>query len=128
MQRNRPRRVLRRSKGASGILVRRKSRLPAHHQDSVRARRLGDKLLFIITIFLVGGTIFLYSGYRLLRVYRQRLDKLKEEVRVLEEKKRELTEEIEAREDDSFYLEKLAREMGLIKDGEVIYRFREEED
>ncbi len=89
---------------------------------------LRRKLLFMITVFLVGGTIFLYSGYRLLRVYRQRLEQLKEEVRVLEEKKRELTEEIEARENDPFYLEKLAREMGLIKDGEVIYRIREGEE
>ncbi len=128
MQGNRPRSVLRRSKRATGVLVWRKSRWPAHHQNSVRTKKLWNKLLFMITIFLVGGTIFLYSGYRLLRVYIQRLERLKEEVRVLEEKKRELTEEIEAREDDSFYLEKLAREMGLIKDGEVIYRFREEED
>lgn len=94
-----------------------------------RPRRvLRRKLLFMITIFLVGGTIFPYSGYRLLRVYRQRLERLKEEVRVLEEKKRGLIEEIEAREDDSFYLEKLAREMGLTKDGEVIYRITEQED
>ena len=90
------------------------------------AQGLG-KILFKIALFIIAGAIFLYPGYRRLRIFGQKLERLKENVRVLEEKNRELKEEIEALEKDSFYLEKLAREMGLVKDGEVVYKIREEE-
>ena len=37
-----------------------------------------------------------------------------------------MEEEIDALQKDSFYFEKLAREMGLIKDGQVVYKVIEE--
>jgi cell division protein FtsB len=57
-----------------------------------------------------------------LRFFKQRIAHLDSEISVLEEKNRNLMEEIEALKKDPFYLEKLAREMGFVKEGEVIYK------
>ena len=108
MQGNRSRRFPRATRRHSGNLMR-------------------DKVLFMIGLFIVGGAVLLYPGYLHLREFRHRLEQLKVDVSVLEEKKRGLEEEIDALQKDSFYFEKLAREMGLIKDGEVVYKVIEEE-
>ena len=83
---------------------------------------LRNKLFCRMMLIAAMGFILLYPGYRRLRLFRQRIDHLDSEIKVLEEKNRKLAEEIEALKKDPFYLEKLAREMGFVKEGEVIYK------
>ena len=85
---------------------------------------------FIIKIALIAGigAIFLYPGYRRLRSFNHRLELLNGDIRLLEEKNKKLREEIEALENDPFCLEERARRMGLMKEGEVLYKVIEEEE
>ena len=52
-----------------------------------------------------------------------------ERIRALEQENQELLEEIRRLREDKTYVESLGRrELGLIKDGEVLYRFMREND
>ena len=83
---------------------------------------LRNKFFCRMMLIAAAGFIFLYPGYRRLRFFRQRIAHLDSEISILEEKNRNLTEEIEALKKDPFYLEKLARDMGFVKEGEIIYK------
>jgi cell division protein FtsB len=85
---------------------------------------------FIIRIALIAGVgaIFLYPGYRRLESFNHRLEQLNGDIRLLREKNKKLSEEIEALEHDPFRLEERARRMGLMKEGEVLYKVIEVEE
>ncbi len=89
---------------------------------------LWNKFFCRMMLIAAVGFIFLYPGYRRLRFFKQRIAHLDSEISVLEEKNRNLMEEIEALKKDPFYLEKLARDMGFVKEGEVIYKVTEKEE
>ncbi len=89
---------------------------------------LWNKFFCRMMLIAAAGFIFLYPGYRRLRFFKQRIAHLDSEISVLEEKNRNLMEEIEALKKDPFYLEKLARDMGFVKEGEVIYKVTEKEE
>ncbi len=77
----------------------------------------------IIIIILILGTLLVYPSYRDLRKFNRELVSLDESIRELEETNKNLRREIEALQEDRFYIEKVAREnLGLIKPGEIIYR------
>jgi len=68
------------------------------------------------------GFIHLYQMEKERKVYAER-------IRALEEENQRLLEQIERLRSDKAYIESEARkELGLLKDNEVIYRFEEEQD
>ncbi len=81
---------------------------------------------------LVGflGAAALYPGFLKLRNFNLKLESLREEIASIEEDNRRLEEEIKALREDPFYIESHAREMGLTKEGERVFRikFIEDED
>lgn len=76
--------------------------------------------LFIIAIFLL---ITFLPSYRAMQDLRQKNAEYDRQIKFLKSKKLELSEERRLLEEDPVYLEKVAREkMGLIREGEVIYK------
>lgn len=68
------------------------------------------------------GFIHLYQMEKERKVYAER-------IRALEEENQRLLEQIERLRSDKAYIESEARkELGLLKENEVIYRFEEEQD
>jgi len=68
------------------------------------------------------GFIHLYQMEKERKTYAER-------IRVLEEENQRLLEQIERLRSDKAYIESEARkELGLLKENEVIYRFEEEQD
>ena len=99
----------------------------ASRQGSLHAaKKKGVGPLVKLAISVAVAAAVLLPGYRYLRTLSGELARLKEEVVCLEQKNRELKRKIEQMENDAFYVEKLAREMGLVKEGEVVYRIKEE--
>ena len=77
----------------------------------------------IIIIILILGVFLVYPGYLDLRKFNQELVRLDEKIIELEETNENLRREIEALQEDRFYLEKVAREnLGLVRPGEIIYK------
>ncbi len=77
--------------------------------------------------FLFVGTIFVFAvflpSYTELQDLKQTNRDYSLQIRQLKVEKKELLEEKRRLEEDPIYLEKVAREkMGLIKEGEVIYK------
>lgn len=52
---------------------------------------------------------------------------LKEDVEGLRKSNAELTREVEMLKKDPAYIERLARDQGLVKDGELVYQYEKEE-
>ena len=90
---------------------------------------LPGKVFTRVVIIAVFTLAVLYPGYRKLRVFNEQVRVLEQEIEITELKNRQLREQIKALKEDAFFIEKRAREMGMIKEGEKIYRirFREEE-
>lgn len=88
--------------------------------------------IIIIIISLIAGGVFLYNS-----LYRSdsglaRLNTLKTEYRSLIEENQKLREEnqrlrlqIELLKGDDRYIEKVARERNMIKDGDVVFRIKQ---
>ena len=70
------------------------------------------------------GAAALYPGYVKLRNFNEEVERLKAETAAIEEENRALREEIRAFREDPFYIEKQARELGLTKEGEKVFRVR----
>jgi cell division protein FtsB len=91
-------------------------------------------LTFSWLILLFLGLIVAWLGFgeggfiRLYRMEKERQTHL-DRIQDLEKKNRELLEEIERLREDAAYMESLGRrELGLLKDDEVLYRFVKERD
>lgn len=86
------------------------------------------KIIIFFVILFVLALIYLrpYSKYRELSIKNKVLT---EEIEYLKNVNRGLEEEKQALEDDPAFVEKRAREkMGIVKEGEVIYRIIPEEE
>ncbi len=80
----------------------------------------------VLVVFL--GTAALYPGFLKLRNFNLKLESLKEEISSIEEDNLRLEEKIKALREDPFYIESHAREMGLTKEGERVFRIKFLED
>ncbi|MCK5581623.1 MAG: septum formation initiator family protein [Candidatus Omnitrophica bacterium] len=76
--------------------------------------------IFVFSLFVF--IVFLPS-YSKMQDLKENNREYAEQIAVLKQKNDELVEENRRLEEDPFYLEKVAREkMGLIKEGEVVYK------
>lgn len=86
-------------------------------------------LICVFVLFLIGAWLaFGERGFiHLYRMEKERKAYL-EKIRKLEEANQKLIDQINRLREDSDYLEELARrELGLVKENELIFRFRNEE-
>ncbi len=90
------------------------------------------KFLFFIFIFL--GLVVAWLGFgergfiHLYRIDNEREARL-ERIKKLDQENKELLEEIERVRKDKEYVESLARrELGLVKEGEILYRFSRQKE
>jgi cell division protein FtsB len=78
---------------------------------------------FVALIALAGGILVFIPSFTRMNDIRQRNRDYERQINELTAKNRELKEELRLLRDDPEYLEKVAREkMGLVRDGEVIYK------
>ncbi len=81
-------------------------------------------LAFIVAWLAFGERGFLHL-YRMEKERREYIDR----IRKLEADNRELMDQIKRLREDEDYIESVARkELGMVRDNEVIYRFREDEN
>ena len=81
--------------------------------------------MMIIFLFILGGlTFFGEKGiFNLLRL-RKEVARIQERNLKLEEENQKLKEEVKRLQSDKRYIEEIARkELGMVKEGEIIYRF-----
>jgi len=82
-------------------------------------------ILVIISLLILGSlTFFGEKGiFNLLRL-RKEVARIKEKNVQLEEENQKLKEEVKRLQSDKRYIEEIARkELGMVKEGEIIYRF-----
>ena len=82
-------------------------------------------ILILISLFILGSlTFFGEKGiFNLFRV-RKEVARIKEKNTKLEEENQKLREEVKRLQTDRRYIEEIARrELGMVKEGEIIYRF-----
>jgi cell division protein FtsB len=81
----------------------------------------------IFAVFVLAGAVgaaALYPGYVKMRAFNEKIEKLTVEITEAEKENRALREQIKALREDPFYIEKQAREMGLTKEGEKVFRIK----
>jgi cell division protein FtsL len=88
-------------------------------------------LLFILILLLLLG-IFTFFGekgiFNLLRAQKE-VARIKEKNTKLEEENQKLREEVKRLKTDRRYIEEIARkELGMVKEGEIIYQFDEKKN
>ncbi len=91
----------------------------------MRKRRV---LLFVLILLLILG-IFTFFGekgiFNLFRIQKE-VARIKEKNVKLEEENQRLREEVKRLQTDKRYIEEIARkELGMVKEGEIIYQFDE---
>jgi cell division protein FtsB len=89
----------------------------------MRKRRL---LLLILASFLILGILTFFGESGILHVFRlqKEVARIKEKNNNLEEENQKLREEVKRLKSDKRYIEEIARkELGMVKEGEVIYQF-----
>lgn len=83
-------------------------------------------LLLILLFLLILGTFTFFGEkgiFNLLRI-RKELANIKEKNGKLEEENQKLREEVKRLQTDRRYIEEIARkELGMVKEGEIIYQF-----
>jgi cell division protein FtsB/cell division protein DivIC len=83
-------------------------------------------LLVILISFLILGSLTFFGEkgiFNLLRL-RKEVVRIKEKNSQLEEENQKLKEEIKRLQSDRRYIEEIARkELGMVKEGEIIYQF-----
>lgn len=82
-------------------------------------------VLIIISLLMLGGLTFLGEKgiFNLLRL-RKEVVRIKEKNSQLEVENQKLKEEIKRLRSDKRYIEEIARkELGMVKEGEIIYQF-----
>jgi len=83
-----------------------------------------------IQIFIAAAIILVVflPSYSVMQKKKERIQEYEEQIVNLEKKNTDLLKEKQRLEDDPVYLEGVARErMGLMREGEVIYRIKKEE-
>ena len=85
------------------------------------------RVLLLILIFLLILGIFTFFGekgiFHLLRIQKE-VARIKEKNAKLEEENEKLREEVKHLQTDRRYIEEIARrELGMVKEGEIIYQF-----
>jgi len=78
-------------------------------------------LFYLAVNFLVGD-----RGYLRYRKLEEERTRLKSEIESLKAQNEKLADEIERLKSDPVYIEKLARDQGLAKDGELVYQYEED--
>jgi cell division protein FtsB len=83
-------------------------------------------LILVITSLIVFGSLTFFGEkgiFNLLRL-RKEVVRIKEKNLQLEEENQKLREEVKRLQSDKRYIEEVARkELGMVKEGEIIYRF-----
>lgn len=93
-------------------------------------RQAGNVRFQVITAVVILILLFLFAnqGFRKMVHNRQELKRIEAEITQLEQQKELLLKELALAKHDLPYLERVARkELGLIKPGEIEYRFIEKE-
>jgi cell division protein FtsB len=83
-------------------------------------------LLFILFLFLILGFLTFFGDRGILHLLRlqKELVRIKEVNIKMEEENRKLREEVRRLQHEKRYIEEIARkELGMVKEGEVIYQF-----
>jgi len=83
-------------------------------------------LLFILFLFLILGFLTFFGDKGILHLLRlqKELVRIKEMNIKIEEENRKLREEVRRLQHEKRYIEEIARkELGMVKEGEVIYQF-----
>jgi len=91
----------------------------------MRRRRI--LILMILSLLVLGGLTFLGEKgiFNLLRL-RKEVARIKDRNLKLEEENQKLKEEVKRLQSDKRYIEEIARkELGMVKEGEIIYRFED---
>ena len=89
----------------------------------VKKRRL---LLFILFFFLILGFLTFFGDKGILHLFRlqKELVRIKETNTKMEKENRNLREEVRRLQHEKRYIEEIARkELGMVKEGEIIYQF-----
>jgi len=82
--------------------------------------------IFIVAFIILTLVVFLPS-FTKMQDKKQKIVEYEQQIKDLREENAQLVEEIRLLEEDPFYLEKVAREkMGIVRQGEVIYRITPE--
>lgn len=83
-------------------------------------------LLSVLSFFLILGLLTFFGDKGVLHLLRlkKELVRIKEVNRKIEEENRKLKEEVRQLQHEKRYIEEIARkELGMVKEGEMIYRF-----
>jgi cell division protein FtsB len=84
-------------------------------------------VLYLLLIAVVIAVVFL-PGFSELQRLREENDRYKQRISLLRRRNDTLREELSKMREDPLYLEKKAREkLGIVKEGEIIYRVRSTE-
>jgi cell division protein FtsB len=89
----------------------------------MRKRRI---LLFIFILFLILGLFTFFGDKGILHLVHLQKDlaRIKETNNKVEEENRRLQEEVRRLQNEKRYIEEIARkELGMVKEGEIIYQF-----
>ncbi len=83
-------------------------------------------LLLVLILSLILGLLTFFGdkgGLNLLRLQKE-LNRIKDDNRKIEEENLKLREEVRRLQNEKRYIEEIARkELGMVKDGEIIYQF-----
>jgi len=93
----------------------------------MRKRRI---LLIILILFLILGLFTFFGDKGILHLIRLRKDlaRIEETNHKMEEENRRLQEEVRRLQNEKSYIEEIARkELGMVKEGEIIYQFDEKD-
>ena len=83
-------------------------------------------LLLILSLFLILGLLTFFGDKGILHLLRLRkeMSRIQEDNRKIEAENRKLREEVKRLQNEKRYVEEIARkELGMVKEGEVIYQF-----
>jgi cell division protein FtsL len=83
-------------------------------------------LLFFLFLFLILGFLTFFGDNGILHLFRfqKELARIKEMNTKMEEENRKLREEVRRLQHEKRYIEEIARkELGMVKEGEIIYQF-----
>jgi len=94
----------------------------------MRKKRL---LLLVLSVLLIFGFLTFFGDKGILHLFRlqKELARIKEMNLKMEEENRRLREEMKRLQNEKRYIEEIARkELGLVKEGEIIYQFDSSND
>ena len=89
--------------------------------DAATLRRNAAYILVLVCIALVVHEIFGTHGFLALRRERKEVESLRQQIQQLQRENEQLDKRIKALQSDPKAIEGLAREMNLVRPGEIIY-------